>query len=93
MSAVAVPEQIPTCGCSPNDSEHDACNGESYYCNACGQSAEEPMPYAEPMDAPRLDLAKASSWFWYCKACGLEWLRDGAPVVAVRMVVSGSGRA
>jgi hypothetical protein len=41
------------------------------------------MPYAEPMDAVVLDLTEASSWWFYCKKCGEEWIKDGATVVRV----------
>ena len=86
MSAVAplaIPAQIATCSCRPDWGEYDACNGEAYRCEGCGRASEDPMPYAEAMTSPGLDLTKETSWFFYCSSCGADWLKDGAAVVRV----------
>jgi hypothetical protein len=81
-ASLAVPAQVATCGCAPDD--YRPCNGEAYRCEGCGFASDDPMPYAEAMTAAGLDLTKHSSWFFYCKSCGADWLKDGAAVVGVR---------
>lgn len=78
----SVPKQVSTCSCPADAGEYDACNGESYYCDCCGEHFDDPLPFAEPMESASPErLRKASGWYWYCKPCGEEWIKDGATVV------------
>jgi hypothetical protein len=79
--SLVIPEQIARCACAPDDWR--PCNGELYRCAGCGFASEDPMPYAEAMESPGLDLSKESSWFFYCQLCAFAWILDGADVRAV----------
>ena len=78
---MTIPVQIPRCACNPErDSKYDACRGEFYECTGCGARSDDPMPYAEPMDHPALDMTNPASWWFYCQPCAYEWILDGADV-------------
>jgi hypothetical protein len=74
----SIPVQAAHCACIPDDWR--PCRGEFYECTGCGETSEEPFPYAEPMDSPGLDMTEASAWFYYCQKCAFEWILDGADV-------------
>lgn len=80
-----VPAQNATCTCGPNAGEYDACYGEAFRCDGCGEADDsKPMPFYEKYGVSDL---------FYCEPCGQDWKAVGCAVVSVPVMVALSSEA